>query len=320
MAISQRRISYAIGTAAWGSKAAQEGLPVVGHFEPEPVFDGTSMPEASGAYRMPRGADMQIGPAYYICDVTIRWSKAHAILFLDKFFGLTSIGASPSYDRTYQAEHIRGEAESPYLCLWKKVGTDHNLCLYNGIVTGVTISIAAGAFVMLTARCAFGGRSMDEADPGNWAIDWTHGSTTAARLFDCLFYLASPGGAPAAYKLTHLEATLSAEITPHFWGAQGVDRFSRGRVALSGSFKLRDIDTQIKTLNGWLESSAAKTITAIIGTNAALSMNMKIHSGGGLEDESTRRGEYQFTGINEVSATYPTGYQLFVRPARAYTP
>lgn len=322
MSISQRRISYALGIAAWGSKAAQEGLPVLSHFEPEPVFDASSAPEASGTYRLPRGGDMQIGPAYYLADVPIRWSKAHAILFLDKFFESTVVGASPNYDRTYQAEHIKGEASSPYLCLWKKtqkIGTNENVCLYNGIVTGITLSIAQGQFASLTARCAFGARSMTEADPGNWAINWASGSTTAARLHDCLFYLSDPGGASTAYKLTHLEATLSCEFSPHFWGAQMVDRFSRGRIALSGSLRLRDISTEIRIFNGWLQSSATKTLMVTIGTNAVLLMNIKLHAGGGAEDEITRRGEYQFTGVNEATATYPTGLQLFIRPARAYT-
>ena len=321
--IAQRKISYAIGGAAWGSKAAQEGLPVMQHFEPEPVMDSSTAPRVANNSRLPAAEEFSIGAMYYTAPVPIAFSPAHAILLLDKFFGNTAVGASPDYTRYYEAEDVPGEASTPFLNIWKrtaKIGHDHNLCAHNGIVTGITISKEAEGAVMMTAHCAFGARSMDEADPSAWAIDWTHGNTEPVLPGDTYFYIASIGGGFASYAIPAFRVTLSCEFTPHFFGSQNPDRFSRGRMAMEGELSLRDITSEVEDFNAWLEASTTKKAALGLGSNSTLYLNFNIHAGGGAEDEITRNGRFSFTGVYEKDTTYPTGFRWFVKAGRAYTP
>jgi len=319
--IAQQKITYAIGNAAWGSKAAQEGIPVSQHFEPEPVMDSSTAPRVANSSRLPASEEFSIGAMYYTAPVPIAFNPAHAILLLDKFFGDTVVGASPNYDRNYEAEDVPGEASTPFLNIWKrtaKVGHDHNLCMHNGIVTGITISKEAEGVVMMTAYCAFGARSMDEADPDAWAIDWTHGVTAPALPGSTLFYIASIGGGFAAYAIPAFRITLSCEFTPHFFGSQNPDRFSRGKMVMDGELSLRDITSQVEDFGAWLEGSTTKKAAILFG-GSTLYINFKIHAGGGAEDEITRNGRFSFTGIYEKNGIYPTGFRWLVRPKRPYT-
>lgn len=324
MGISQRKISYAIGAAAWDSKSAQEGLPVIEHFEPEPVFDQSFSPMAAKAEPMPSGEDVRIGPVYYVCDVPVCFSPAHAILFLDKFFEGASIGGSPNYDRYYTAEDIQSEPDSPYINLWKKTskeGHDHNLCLYNALVTGITITKEQGKTLRMSARCAFGARSMDESDPGNWAIDWANGNTDSLVDGQISSYIGDPDGTGTSeYKFTRFNIILSSDFNPHFFSSQNPDRFTRGKIHLAGELELRDIVDQVETFNNWMETSTSRKISIVLGSLAGLGIHCKLHAGGGAEDDVTRRGKYNLTGTYETDATYPTGYRFWVRAGRPYTP
>lgn len=296
---------------------------VLEHFEPEPVTDSTSMPTLARDAALPDADSFDIGGKYYVCEPPVLFTPAHAILFLDKFFESTAVGASPNYDRNYETEDIDSEPSTPYLNLWKKtakVGHDHNLCLYNGLVTGVTISKAPGGPVIMRPRLAFGARSFDEADPATWAINRTDGNIDTLVDGDLTYYLYPPGGSPVEFKVTEFSITLSCEFTPHFWGSQNPDRFSRGAKALQGSFTLRDITDQVETISGWMEGSTPKAGMITLGSFATLYFNFNLHAGGGGEDEITRHGKFNFTGVYEGAATYPTGFRLFVRAGRAYTP
>lgn len=322
MSISSKRISYAVGNAAWDSKAAQEGIPVLEHFEPELVTDAASSPVLARDAALPDGDSFNIGSKYYVCQPPVLFSPAHAILFLDKLFESTSVGVPVNYIRYYEAEHIDSEPSSPYINLWKrtaKVGHDHNLCLYNGLVTGISITKEPGAPLILSPRLAFGARSFSEADPAAWDINRTDGNTDPVLDGDLTFYVFTPGGAPATFKITHFNVDLSCEFTPHFWGSQNPDRFSRGRKALSGSLTLRDITDQVENFSSCLEGSTTKTIWILMG-NSTLYLNVNLHAGGGGEDEITRHGKFNFTGVYEQDAAYPTGFKFYVKAGRAYTP
>ena len=323
MSLPSSRINYAIGAAAWGSKAQQEGLLVIDHCEPEQVIDSPNSVEVAKSQRMPDGQDCSIGSLYYVWNLSTVFTPAHAILLLDKFFEGTTVGVAPGYARAYQAEDILSEPLTPYLNVWKKTakeGHDHNLCCYNGLVTGISLSKSPGKAMTLGARCAFGARSLIEADPGHWAIDRAHGAINPPIEGAILCLIASPGGTYTIFKVTDFNINLSCEFTPHFWGSQNPDRWTRGKVALSGDIQLRDITDEIETLTSWLEDSTSKSAWLYFGSTASLYLNLKIVGGGAAEDEITRNGKFNFTGIYESTATYPSGFRFALTPGRAYTP
>jgi len=296
---------------------------VLEHFEPEPVTDSTSRPVLARDAALPDADSFDIGGIYYATEFPILFTPAHAILFLDKFFESTAVGASPNYDRYYQTEDIDSEPSTPFLNIWKKTakaGHDHNLCLYNGMVTGITISKTPGGPVIMRPRLAFGARSFVEADPAAWAINRTDGNIDPFVDGDLHYYFLTPGGSPAEFKVTEFSITLSCEFMPHFWSSQHPDRFSRGRKAIQGSFTLRDITDQAEAISGWMEGSTTKTGILAFGTYGSLYFNFNVHAGGGGEDAITRHGKFNFTGVYEPAATYPTGFRLFVRAGRTYTP
>jgi hypothetical protein len=314
-------ISYAIGAAAWGAKAQQEGLMVTEHSEPEQVTDTQNSHEVAKSQRMPDARDCSIGTLYYLWNLQTIFTPAHACLLLDKFFEGTAIGAASQYTRNYQAEDIFSEPATPYINLWKKTGkVGHDVCCYNGLVTGISLAKSQGNAMTLGARCAFGSRSFAEADPGLWAINRTSGDITPPTIGSGLFFVATPGGSWTAFKVTDFNVNLSGEFTPHFWGAQTPDRFTRGKVALAGDIQLRDIVDQVETFSAWLEGSTARSCWLYFGANASLRMNVKINSGGASEDEITRTGKFGFTGVYESAATYPSGFRFALSPGRAYTP
>jgi hypothetical protein len=321
--LPENRISYGIGTAAWDAKAQQEGLPLFDHVEPEPITDSASSPQAAHAERFAHGQDCKIGGLYYVAALPMLFSPAHSILMLDKFFENATPGGTPYYDRVYDAEDIRSDPANPFINFWKKTsrpGLDHNLCCNNGIVTGIELAKEPGQTVKLTARCAFGDRSLAEADPGLWTVDRTHGNYAPVAEGSIVFAVGTPGGTYATYLVHTFHLNLSCEFTPHFWGSQKPDRFSRGKVALSGDITLRDITDQVETFVGWLEGSTVKTGGISLGSYSTVLFNMQIMSGGGVEDETTRQGRFGFTGVYEPTSAYPTGLRWTVRAGRAYTP
>lgn len=181
MGLPSNRIRYAIGSAGWGLKAAAEGIPVLEHTEPEIVIDQSSAPVIAKSQRLPDGQDTKIGNLYYAWNLPLLFAQAHTRLILDKFFESTVPGAGPNYTRTYQAEDIKADPVTPFANLWKKTAKpshDHNLCCYNGIVTGIGLSKSPGQPVRLTPRYAFGARSFTEPDPGGsaWTVDRTTGN------------------------------------------------------------------------------------------------------------------------------------------------
>jgi hypothetical protein len=324
MSISAQQISYAIGPAVWGAKSAQEGLPVLDHFEPEPVIDTPSAPQVAKAQRFPDGQDVKTGPLYYIATVPMLFSPAHSILFLDKFFERTTVGAMPDYVRTYTAEDIPGDPAAPYLCLWKrtaKVELDHSLCCSNGIVTGIDLEKAPGSPVKLTARCAFGARSLIEPSPASsaWEINRTDGNYDPVAEGNIRFYISPPGGAAVEFKVHTFHLSLSGAFTPHFWDDQTPDRFSRGLIALSGDITLRDIVDQVETLTAVLEGSTSKNGIIWMGGNAVFAFNFNLVGGGASEDEITRNGTFKFTGVSLPGASGPDGLSFYVKAGRPYT-
>ncbi len=323
MGISQRRISYAIGSAAWGSKAAQEGLPILEHFEPEPVTDASSAPALARNARLPSGDDFNIGTLYYVCEPSMLFSPAHSILLLDKFFENTVVGVSPNYERTYLTEDVPSDPSTPFINIWKKtgkVGHDNNLCVSNGIVTGITISKEPGRSVVFRSRLAFGARSLTESDPDAWTINHTNGNFNPFVDGDIIFQIATPGGAYATFKVVSFSINLSCAFTPHFFGSQNADRFSRDKFKLQGEMSLRDITDQVESFTSWLEGSTTKSAALAFGSFATLAFNFNIHAGGASEDEITRHGKFNFTGVYEPDAAIPTGFRFWVKAGRAYTP
>lgn len=298
---------------------------ILEHFEPEAVTDSTSRPVLARNAALSDADSFDIGGIYYICEPSILFTPAHSILFLDKFFESTAVGSAPFYDRAYETEHIDSEPSTPFINLWKrtaKVGHDHNLCLYNGLVTGITISKEPGRPVIMRPRLAFGARSFAESNPAAWSINRSDGYIDPIIDGEILCYFSTPGGSLYEFKVTEFSITLSCEFMPHFWGSQNPDRFSRGRKVLQGSFVIRDIVDQVEEISEWMEASTTKTAFFVIG-KSALSMlyfNFNVHAGGGGEDEITRHGRFNFTGVYESDATFPTGFRLNVRAGRPYTP
>jgi hypothetical protein len=325
MSISSQRICYAIGLAAWGAKSAQEGLPVLEHFEPEAVIDTPSAPQVAKAERFPDGQDARIGPLYYIATVPMLFSPAHSILFLDKFFERTTVGAAPDYRRYYTAEDIPNDPAGPYLCLWKRTartGLDHNLCCSNGIVTGIALEKTPGSPMKLSVHCAFGARNLVEASPAaaTWEIDRRNGNFDPVPEGGTSFYITAPGGSPAEFKVHTFHLSLSGAFTPHFWKGQTPDRFSRGAVALSGDITLRDIVDQVESLTAALEGSSSKEGIFSFGANAGFGFNFRLTSGLASEDEITRNGTFKFSGVSLPGSSGPVGMLFNVKAGRAYMP
>jgi hypothetical protein len=322
MGIAQQKISYAIGNAAWGSKAQQEGLRVRGHSEPEPQFVSPQRPQVVSSEPLPNGQDARVGALWYLWDLPTIFSPAHGCLLLDKLFESVSVGASPYYLRTYIPTQIPREPISPYLNVWKKTGKtglDHNMCCYNGLVAGVSLSKEPEQAVMLTARSAFGARSLIEANPAHWEIDWT-GDTTAVKEGDILIAMGPPGESQTEYPVTAFNLSFLCEVTPYFWGAQNPDRFVRSAPRLSGELTFRDKASEIEDFTAALEQSLTKSIYMSLGVRADLNLTVQFDRGAGMEDDRTRHGKFSFTGVCDSAADAPGGFSLTLAPYRLYTP
>jgi hypothetical protein len=322
LGLSETKICYAIGNAAWGAKDITVGLPIVDHFEPEPVIDAASAPLLAQSASFPDGRDSKIGTMYYVADFKIPFTPAHGILLLNKFFESTIDEGTPDYGRYYHAEDINPVPQSPYLNIWKKLkktGWNHNGCWSSGIVTGISISKAPNQPLLLGARCAFAKRDLGLADPGStlWPIDWT-GDCTVPKDGNINFYCATPGGTFGLYRATSFNINLSCDFTPHFWGGMNPDAFTRGKIALTGDIELRDITNQVELFTAWLESSATRSIRIEMGNNICLRMNVNIPGGGASEDEITRNGKFGITGVAEETAGMPLAFELYVKPGKEY--
>lgn len=321
LGLSETKICYAIGNAAWGAKSCEQGLPIVDHFEPEPVIDAASAPLLAQSTSFPDGRDSKIGTMYYVTEYKIPFTPAHSILMLDKFFENTAAGATPDYTRNYLSGDIRPEPLAPFLNIWKrlkKTGWDRNGCWYNGIVTGISISKTAGQPLLLGARCAFGKRDLTVADPNLWTINRTDGNVTPPAEGSIRFFCGTSGGTLSEFKVPSFNFNLSCDFTPHFWSSQYPDAFTRGKVALTGDFQLRDIVNQIELMTSYIESSTVRSIIIQMGDYMQLRMNTTLISGGASEDEITRNGKYGIGGITESAATEPSAFALSVIPSKEY--
>jgi len=322
LGIAARRISYGYGLAAWDSTNLQEGLPVREHFEPEPVQDSASV-SVCGARCMPDSEQISNGALYYVAEPPLVYSHAHACLFLDKYFEDTVVGGPSNYDRIYKDSDIPGTPESTYINLWKrtrKAGEDKNLCLSNGIMTGFTINWAQGQLMTMTPRLAFAKREF-LADPGDsgWALNRTDGHY-APLVPSSISCISGEWGVsiPETFPLA-LSFTLSSAFTPHFADEINPVRFSRGPYKLTGSITLRDRTDEVERYNGYLESGTPVMIYVTF-SYFLLTLNFRLTSGGGQEDEKTRFANFGFEGITDLSDVLGTGFKLTLTPGRVLTP
>lgn len=303
-------IKYALGKqSAIGTRAIDEGLPLLEHTTPLPVSDvlrgvNTSKGQDKNYFRT--------GTVYYTARVRIPYAPAWVCRLLDLYFENTAVGSSPNYDRTYDIEDIPDEP-SEWLTLWKytaKTGTDHNIVGVGGVIYGVTIEGGENLPVTLSADIAFASREDDVATgtTADWDINESSGDADPIRNSDLVF---SVGG--SLLGVTAWSITLAHEFRAHFYASQNPHRITRRGYRVSGNFTIRDIDDDLEAFDTDFLDSSSFAFFAASGSNTFYCPTAKIHGPGSNEDRGTRYGTFNFTGLLDESAGTPA-LRIGLRP------
>lgn len=321
--ISSRRIRYGVGSASdWTTNSLVEGLPVVEHFEPEPVYDSTSGHVTTEGV-IP-GVDVdsfQLGAQYYIANPVIYFRAAHARRILDSYFPETVVGGALNYTRVYQLEDAPAIQTTKIFTLNKntaKSGHDYSDWYTGGLITGFNLSQSQGEPLKLgfrVALCKHSERSGYAANAG-WISNFTDGNLDLQRLSDMTF-LFGDTGSPSAININSWSLSLSHEFEPKYWKNNEADSVVRGKPSISGEFTLRDKTSEIDSLRDRARAETASRLF-ISGTSGfLLDLNLKLHGGQGFEDDITRLGVFRFTGIRNPGGANETPLKFQIAPERS---
>jgi hypothetical protein len=289
-------IKYALGKqTAIGTRAIDEGLPLLEHTMPVPITDAlkgalTTRPDYGMEcdYHIP-------GTVYYISNLKIPLASAWACRLLDIYFENTVAGAAANYTRIYYPEDIPAEP-SEWLSLWKytaKTGFDHNTVGVGGVIRAIAIEGSENQAVTLSAEVVFASREDNVATgtPADWDINESSGSYVPWRNSDMTFYVGAVG-----IKVVSWRVSLSHNFRAHFWGGQNPNRISRLGPSVQGEFVARDVDDDLEAFEDALKDSDEIDFLASKGSESVY-VKTKIHAAGIREERGTRYGHYNFTGL-----------------------
>lgn len=307
-------IKYALGKqTAIGTKAIDEGIPLLGHTTPLPVTDSLG---GVNTTRLDSGREQSYhipGTVYYTAQVKIPFSPAWACRLLDLYYENTVVGAASNYDRTYNPEDIPAEP-SEWLSLWKytaKTGNDHNTVGVGGVIRGITIEGAENEAMTLTADIVFASREDDVSTgtPSDWDINESVGDYTPIRNSENTFLIVA-----SALPVVSWRVSLSHNFRPHFYASQNPDRISRLGGQIDGQFVLRDTDGTLETYEDNFLSSTTTLFMAMAGSKYTVQLSTpKIHAPEIREEKGTRYGYYNFTGLSSQSGGSPP-LRITLRP------
>ena len=306
-------IKYALGKqTAIGTRAIDEGLPLLDHLTPLPVTDSL---KGANTTRADYGRDVDYhipGTIYYTARARIPFSPAWACRLLDLYFENTAIGASPNYARIYSPADIPDDP-SEWLSAWKytaKTGYDENMVGVGGVIYGMTFEGQENGVITLSADIAFASRedAVATGTPSDWDINESTGRYAPLQNSSTIVYIGGNVRAPVSWRIT-----ISHIFRPHFYASQNPNRISRSGLQIDGQIVFRDKDGILAAFEDGLKDSAEILFAAINGTTTFL-LNTKIHGPETREERGTRYGYYNFTGLANDGLSPASPLTIYLSP------